>query len=117
LKNVDRSRSNSKNYQLNNPDQLLKWQLKKYGLTLEAYRALEAEQKGVCAICGKGPGGMEHSHKRLCVDHDHSTGEIRGLLCGACNIAIGHLNGSVELAFAVIRYLQNNKKENGDILD
>ena len=63
--------------------------LRQYGLTPEQYEALYNAQRGLCAICGKPPypgrGGM------LCVDHDHVTGEIRGLLHRRCNAGLGAL--------------------------
>lgn len=52
-----------------------------YGITPEKYAELLEAQKGLCAICGKA--------KRLVVDHDHKTGEIRGLLCRICNGFLG----------------------------
>src|SRR3990167_1728945 len=56
--------------------------LKKYGITEKTYDAILSQQKGRCAVC------QRNSHvfaKRLCVDHDHRTGRIRGLLCFFCN--------------------------------
>lgn len=53
--------------------------LKKYGITEGQYLDLLKKQKGVCAICKKPP------KINLCVDHNHSTLEIRGLLCSFCN--------------------------------
>jgi hypothetical protein len=52
-----------------------------YGITLEQYDALLQQSQGKCYCCGK----SENGTKRLSVDHDHSTGEIRGLLCFLCN--------------------------------
>jgi hypothetical protein len=64
---------------------------------------LEA-QCGVCAIC-KEPRPEERT---LHVDHDHETGEIRGLLCFRCNNAIGDLRDDVELIAALLGYLQRD---------
>lgn len=63
-----------------------------YGITKEEYAAMLKSQKGVCHLCKK-PETMIHLGKtaRLCVDHCHKTGKIRGLLCNACNHAIGRL--------------------------
>ena len=58
---------------------------KTYGLTGEQYQALYELQGRVCAICRRATGKV----KRLAVDHDHRTGEPRGLLCGPCNVMIG----------------------------
>lgn len=56
-----------------------------YGLA-DYDRLLEA-QGGRCAICQRANGAT----KRLAVDHDHATGEVRGALCSPCNRMIGHL--------------------------
>lgn len=58
---------------------------KRYGITVEQYDLLLKSQKGVCAICG----GNNLDEKRLSVDHDHNTGEVRGLLCNTCNRKLG----------------------------
>jgi len=108
LNNLERSRKNSKNYQKKYPEQLIKWQLKKYGITLLQYNQFLEKQKHRCAICGSKPKGMQHSKKRLCVDHDKQTKKVRGLLCGACNIGIGHLSHSIILLRKAIKYLINS---------
>jgi hypothetical protein len=74
--------------------------LKRYGLTLADYERMFAEQGGRCAICA-----TEVSGARLCVDHDHGTGKVRGLLCHACNKAIGGFRDSTELLKRAIAYL------------
>lgn len=58
-----------------------------YGITLEEYNRLSIRQNGVCAVCGTFQPTKAHS--RLCVDHDHDTGKVRGLLCSKCNIGLG----------------------------
>jgi hypothetical protein len=54
---------------------------------------------------------MENGKLRLCVDHDHKTGKVRGLLCGACNIALGHFNHDPELLLKAIKYLGDIQNE------
>lgn len=77
-----------------------------FGMSLEEYDALLAQQGGVCAIC-KQPeteiwrGGLQP----LSVDHDHVTNEVRGLLCDRCNRGIGALHDSPALLAAAIAYL------------
>lgn len=69
-----------------------------YGISLEEYFKMYSNQHGSCAIC-KTP--ME----TLCVDHSHSTGEVRGLLCHTCNRGIGLLKESEDTLRAAIAYL------------
>ena len=56
---------------------------KTYGLTPDQYQAMNSAQNGLCAICSRPEAGGLH------IDHDHTTGSVRGLLCGRCNKAIG----------------------------
>jgi hypothetical protein len=58
----------------------------KFGITLERYNEILMNQNGVCKICKSGPTGR---FTVLAVDHDHSTGAIRGLLCTRCNLRLG----------------------------
>lgn len=65
--------------------------LKKYGLTVEQYDWVVEIQGGLCAICGKPPEtGNGAKYGRLSVDHDHATGQVRGLLCHHCNLMLGN---------------------------
>lgn len=73
-----------------------------YGLTLEQYEFLLREQRGRCAICGTERNG----EVALAVDHDHSTGRVRGILCDPCNIGIGGFHDDSALLRAAITYLQ-----------
>ena len=74
-----------------------------YGLTEEAYRKIHEAQGGVCAIC-KQPetrvfkGGVVGL---LSVDHDHATGQVRGLLCAYCNHRLGHIENGAWLRAAL----------------
>lgn len=74
----------------------------KYNITFETYDELRNKQNGVCAVCKK----VCKSGKRLSVDHNHSTGRIRGLLCGKCNTALGLAEDSIERLYALIAYLK-----------
>ncbi len=73
-----------------------------YGIDILQYEQLLLRQGMVCAICR----GVCKSGRRLAVDHDHRTGAVRGLLCGACNRAIGNLGDSVERLRRAIEYLE-----------
>jgi hypothetical protein len=70
-----------------------------YGISAADYDALLAKQGGACAICRK------RSKERLCVDHCHLTGTVRGLLCSACNIALGYLKDDQASLVAALAYL------------
>jgi hypothetical protein len=64
---------------------------KLYGTTLEKYEELLLRQGGCCAICGSFVPSKVKNQKWFYVDHNHRTGEIRGLLCLTCNSGIGLL--------------------------
>jgi hypothetical protein len=75
-----------------------------YGISVEKYEHLYSEQSGKCAICsGDCPTG-----KRLSVDHDHETGEVRGLLCSSCNNGLGRFKDDPELLRKAGDYLEIN---------
>lgn len=93
-----------KNYRQNKEIRLRADLKRRYNVSLEAYKALLAEQNGVCAICGEPEKGR---FSRLSVDHDHSTNKIRGLLCSACNSGLGRLKDSKELLIRALEYLFN----------
>jgi hypothetical protein len=75
----------------------------RYSITYEEYLCLYEEQNGMCAICGeyRKLGGADG----LYIDHDHKNGRVRGLLCPACNAAIGMFNDDVQLIQKAIGYL------------
>lgn len=82
-----------------NPDKVENTRLKRcYGITLEFFNGLLLSQGGKCAIC--------KNKAKLCVDHDHKTGRVRGLLCGHCNRAIGCLMDSPVSARNAAEYLE-----------
>ena len=78
--------------------------LKRYNITPEEFTLRVMEQGGVCGICGTVPSA-------LFVDHDHTTGKVRGLLCQKCNSGIGFLGDSLEGLEKAVNYLKNNPKE------
>lgn len=106
--NPDRSRAASKAWQQKNPEAVKRNNrnstLRKYGLTQKDYQQMLDKQGGSCAICPRiEPGGNGlHFH----IDHDHSTGRVRGLLCSDHNIGLGSFHDSVAELEAAIKYLQ-----------
>jgi len=76
-----------------------------YGMTIEEYEKMLKEQNGKCAICKS----RNNNGNSLHVDHNHTTGKIRGLLCHKCNTALGIVNESKTILLSMISYLE---KEN-----
>jgi hypothetical protein len=70
----------------------------KYGMTVAQWEALFKRQGGGCAICG-GAG------RKLCVDHNHATGAVRGLLCDQCNHGLGNFRDDETRLRLAIAYL------------
>lgn len=78
-----------------------------YRCSPEVYEQLLSAQAGVCAICKMPETAKWKTRVRqLAVDHDHSTGQIRGLLCAACNAGIGNLRNDPTLLKAAAAYLE-----------
>lgn len=77
---------------------------KEYNITLEQYNNMLLAQNGVCAICG------QKGERMLCVDHDHTTGKVRGLLCDLCNRGLGFFKENTNIIIKALVYL--NKIEN-----
>ena len=72
-----------------------------FGMSEADYERLLASQGGGCAICGGLP-----ASRNLHIDHDHETGQVRGALCFACNVAIGHLRDDPMIAIKLLDYLE-----------
>ncbi len=77
-----------------------------YGITLEEYNKIFSNQNGCCAGCNK---HQSEFKKSLAVDHDHLCGEIRGLLCQSCNMALGMLKDNPEILENLKIYLNRSK--------
>lgn len=87
-----------------NPDYFYKHNIKRrYGISSEEYDILLETQNGVCKICKQ----ECDTGRRLCVDHCHATGRIRGLLCNACNTGLGSFRDSIKLLSKAIGYLED----------
>lgn len=109
--NRHRNNELSKKWRQKNPDKRRKYARKfelksRYGLSADQYDEILRRQKGGCAVCGitldsKTRGATPH------VDHCHSTGVVRGILCGKHNLAEG-LIGTIENARAMVAYMEKN---------
>jgi recombination endonuclease VII/HNH endonuclease len=84
----------------------LRYSARRLGLDPDVIEARLVAHNGLCEICGRRPaeaGGK--SRQRLCIDHDHTTGTFRGLLCESCNLAIGQMGDDPERLYAAAEYL------------
>lgn len=103
----------NRKYAFENPELMKKKDRKNslkrfWNMSLEDFKALKQNQGGTCALCDK----TESSpHKSLCIDHDHSTGKIRGLLCDTHNRAIGLFKDSIEDLKKAIKYLESHRSK------
>lgn len=108
-RNYQRKRLNIDVSKFRGPDQLEKGQTKytksqiakmsRYGLTPEQFDLLPDK----CEVCG--------SISNLCIDHDHTTGKFRGVLCQSCNLALGHLHDNPEIIHKLLNYLERKKSD------
>ena len=76
---------------------------RRFGITLEEYNKMYADQHGKCLICDATESALNH---RLAIDHCHTTGKIRGLLCKSCNVALGGFKENIENLKRAIEYLK-----------
>jgi hypothetical protein len=76
----------------------------RYGLSLQDYRAILERQGNACAICKK-------RGRPLCIDHCHVTGQVRGLICRSCNLALGNCNDDPEVLRAAAAYLEAARRD------
>ena len=100
-KQLERKRA----WRLRNPDKERSRRLLALnGITLEEYDEMAKDQNYSCAVCSK---SQEELGKRLTVDHDHDTGNVRGLLCNNCNSGIGRLGDTTDGLLMALSYLKN----------
>jgi hypothetical protein len=95
-------------WSINNKDQKRDYRLQsKYGLTLDQYKMMLTNQKGLCVICET----SLLDENSPCVDHDHITGRVRQLLCRNCNLVLGLVKEKPETLRAAADYLEFHKWE------
>lgn len=86
--------------------------LKTFGLTLADYQQLLEDQHGVCAICNQPETAApamkyDDTTRPLAIDHDHTTGKVRGLLCHRCNVVLGLADDDPDRLETAARYLRS----------
>jgi len=89
-------------YRVQNPDKIREHEIKKlYGISGDDLRQMTASQDNKCKICRRPPSGK----RPLAIDHCHSTGRVRGLLCYRCNLGVAFLEAPGILPIA-LKYLK-----------
>lgn len=76
----------------------------KYNLTLENYNNILTKQNFCCGLCKR---HISEFSRRFCVDHNHITGKVRGLLCVRCNVSVGSLLDTPESIQNVLKYVND----------
>jgi len=106
-KNKEKLAETSKAWFKKNPDRARNHKLKSdYNITLEDYKIMFSNQNGCCAICNTKQSDLL---KTLAVDHCHTTGQVRGLLCDKCNRGLGFFNDNTEILKVAINYLAKSR--------
>lgn len=113
LQHRDKKLSATNEWRKRNPEsERNKHYKRKFGITIEQYNELWENQKGLCAICLK----PEKIHSKggskpmwLSVDHDHTTGKVRALLCFKCNTTLSYFERNEKSIESIIEYLGKHK--------
>ena len=105
-KNRELIRAKQKKYNRENPEKRKNAILKNvYGITLEQYNQIFEKQKGKCAICKR---HQKELTRTLCVDHNHKTKQVRGLLCVTCNTDVSVVENRLK---EMLKYLNKHRKD------
>jgi len=104
-RHMEWAKNNIEKTKLQNRKSVLK---RRYGLSVEQYNKMFNDQNGCCDICGK---HQSECKQRLQVDHNHTTGAVRGLLCWNCNSMLGKVYEDVTILRNMILYLKKDIDE------
>lgn len=101
--NLEQDREYHKRWYVDNREKVLKDTRKnalrrQYGITFVEYAARNRDQNGLCLIC-------KHPCQKLCVDHCHKSGVVRGLLCRKCNTGLGSFNDDFSTLIRAAHYI------------
>jgi hypothetical protein len=103
---LEQARSAESKWRKANLEKIRAWNRKYlYGVMPKVYEQMLVEQRGVCAICGGNRGKHE-----LGVDHNHISGDVRGLLCKKCNLAVGYMDDNPEWLRSAANYLEETSR-------
>lgn len=102
-RNFEYRKTHSKKYKYIKKNELKR----SFNISLEFYNDMLLNQNSNCAICKI---NRIELNKDLCVDHNHSTGKIRGLLCHKCNSGLGLFQDNINILFEAVKYLKNHNE-------
>jgi hypothetical protein len=106
IRNAESIRVSAKKYYLKTHDERLAYRLENtYGITITQYDEMYESQNGLCKICQVDQDQLE---RRLCVDHCHVTGRVRGLLCDPCNRLLGQAKDRIHVLLKAAEYLKES---------
>ncbi len=111
--NKEAIKAQRKQYRDNNPEKMRDARYKAdFNISLAEYNEMVAQQSNKCAICEQYETTFNRvgSVMKLAVDHNHTTGVVRGLLCKRCNITIGTVEEDTELLNKMVNYINKFKK-------
>ena len=77
----------------------------KYGITMEEYNTYITNSLGKCPLCSIDYFSTKSRLSQPCIDHDHETHKVRGVICHACNVALGMVRDNKEILEKMITYL------------
>jgi len=107
--NRERYNTYGRDYRARNRDRFRRYDLRhRYGVTPEWYDKQKALQGGRCAVCGTTDTG-DKRWGRFCIDHNHTTGAVRALLCSSCNRVLGLFKESAARLRAAADYLEKHQ--------
>jgi hypothetical protein len=92
-------------YYKHTKEEIMKSSIRKYknqyGLTLEQIDMMLIQQNHKCKLCG-----ISLAETKRCIDHDHNTGKVRGILCNKCNSGLGHFNDNEDMLMRAAKYIK-----------
>ena len=109
-KNRERFLEKARKQRIEHPEQVKAYNLKQFNLTPSDYQRMYENQNGLCAVCHQTETRISKNGliAPLCVDHNHSTGKNRDLLCTHCNLALGHVKDNIQILLNLAEYLRRH---------
>lgn len=106
--NKERHKNTQLRYEVKNPHRHL---MSKFGVSPDIKMEMLSDQGGKCAACGSASHNSKNkkasSDGGWCIDHDHETGKIRGVLCWPCNVTLGHAKECPDRLRGLVEYIEN----------